>query len=133
MLEEVLLDEDSYQEYNHGEIDRHEAEERLTGKVEGTFLLRVSDGGLRLCRVPHTSGNQIRHFIVHKDRHDSYYLTSKLKFPSVEELIGYYQNVDNMVKYWLGEPLYTQKALDKVHNKFKILLMNLLPTYNKII
>ena len=111
----VVADEGSYQEYNHGTISRFDAEVLLASEVEGTFLLRVCQGGgLRLSRVPHRSGNLSKHFIVHRDRHNHFYLTSNEKFSTVEELIRFYQNVDNGDKYWLGGPLYTQQALNKV-------------------
>merc|ERR1711902_399498 len=42
-----------------------------------------------------------------------YYLTSRQKFPKMEDLVRFYQNVENSDKYWLGAPLYTKKALDK--------------------
>merc|ERR1712150_90840 len=63
---------------------------------------------------PHRSGNLSKHFIVHRDRHNHFYLTSNEKFSTVEELIRFYQNVDNGDKYWLGGPLYTQQALNKM-------------------
>ena len=61
---------------------------------------------------------QIRNynFIVHRDRIDFFYLSSRQKFRTVEELIAFYQNVENSDKYWLAAPLFTQKALDKVRS-----------------
>ena len=112
---DVVTEEESFQGYNHGTITRAEAEEKLDRQVEGTFLLREGADGLRLSRVPHMSGNFVKHFIVHRDARDSYYLTGNHKFSSVEEMIRFYQNVDNADKYWLGAPLYTPEALDKVN------------------
>ena len=110
----TVTTEESFEEYNHGDISRFEAEDLLSNEVEGTFLLRECEGGLRLSRVPHRFGNLARHFIVHRDRINFYYLTSRQKFRTVEELVAFYQNVENSDKYWLGVPLYTNKALDKV-------------------
>ena len=112
----TVTTEESFEEYNHGHISRYEAEDLLSNEVEGTFLLREAEGGLRLSRVPHRFGNLARHFIVHRDRIDFYYLSSRQKFRTVEELVAFYQNVENSDKYWLGVPLFTQKALDKVRS-----------------
>ena len=114
-LRETVLTEDRFHEFNHGNISRYEAEDYLSSEVEGTFLVReCEEGGLRLSRVPHRFGNQARHFIIHRDRMNCYYLTSRQKFPKMEDLVRFYQNVENSDKYWLGAPLYTKKALDKV-------------------
>ena len=113
----VVTEEESFLGYNHGKITRAEAEEKLARQVEGTFLLREgTDGGLKISRVPHMSGsgNVIKHFIVHRDARDYYYLTGNNKFSSVEEMISFYQKVNNADKYWLGAPLYTPEALEKV-------------------
>ena len=123
-LRVTVTNEDSVDEYNHGDISRYEAEDLLSNEVEGTFLVReCEEGGLRLSRVPHRFGNLARHFIVHRDRTNWFYLTSRQKFRSVEDLVTFYQNVENSDKYWLGAPLYTKRALEKVKGRgYKVLL-----------
>ena len=117
-LRVAVTTEDRFDEYNHGDISRYEAEDLLSNEVEGTFLVReCEEGGLRLSRVPHRFGNLARHFIVHRDRTSCFYLTSRQKFRSMEELVTFYQNVENSDKYWLGVPLYTKKALEKVSGR----------------
>ena len=113
-LQVTVTTEESFDEYNHGDISRYEAEDLLSNEVEGTFLVRQCEGGLRLSRVPHRFGHLARHFIVHRDRINYFYLTSRQKFRTLEELVAFYQNVENSDKYWLGVPLYTKKALEKV-------------------
>ena len=105
--------ETSSWEFYYGDITEEEAEELLCDQVEGTFLLRRhTAGSLVLSRANQTDCAQ--HFVLHTGHNRSYFLISKKEFPSIEDLVEFYQNIDTSNQYWLGLPLLTEKALCKV-------------------
>ena len=110
-----LSGETSVWEFFYGDITEEEAEELLCDQVEGTFLLRRhTAGSLVLSRANQTDCGVAEHFVLHTGHNRSYFLIPKKKFPSMEDLVEFYQNIDTSNQYWLGLPLLTEKALCKV-------------------
>ena len=105
--------ETSSGDFNYGDITEEKAEELLCDQVEGTFLLRQDKAGtFRLSRANHTDCQIAQHFVLNTG-HKSFFFIPKKKFPSIEDLVEFYQSIDTSNQYWLGLPLLTEKALCK--------------------
>ena len=105
--------ETSSGDFNYGDITEEKAEELLCDQVEGTFLLRQDTSGtFKLSRANHTDCQIAQHFVLNTG-HKSFFFIPKKKFPSIEDLVEFYQSIDTSNQYWLGLPLLTEKALCK--------------------
>lgn len=87
----------------HGDISKEEAEERLTNKAEGTFLIRRNNGTYKFSKVLPTSRKFKQRVIHHTE--GKFSLTNQKKFDSLKDLVDNYMNVSQKNKLFLGKPL----------------------------
>ena len=87
----------------HGDISKEEAEERLTNKAEGTFLLRRNNGTYKISMVLPNSRKFKQRVIHHTE--GKFSLTNQKKFDSLKVLVDNYMNVSQKNKFFLGKPL----------------------------
>ena len=108
-----LRETSSSRDYDHGDITQQEADQLLADQVEGTFLLRRDTAGIiTLSRANHTDCEAAQHFVLHTGYRSVFFIQKK-EFPSIEDLVEFYQHIDTSNRFWLGLPLLTEKALCK--------------------
>lgn len=85
-------DDGSFATWFHGIMSRPAAEQRLTGKASGTFLVRVSESrvGYSLSLL---SQGAFRHFMLDQDADEQYRVVGKSNrtFASLNELVAFHQ------------------------------------------
>jgi len=72
-----------------GILSRDEAGELLKGSPDGSFLIRESEKGYLVISIQY---NKNSFHIKITEKSDNVYLTDAKQFPSVEELLSYYQS-----------------------------------------
>ena len=94
--------EKAHVSFFHGDITSVEASSKLKDEQPGSFLLRGSDDTLKL------SWKRQNGKVIHagvKREGDRYSLVSKKTFPTIQEMVSFYQNIERDHKLALGEPL----------------------------
>lgn len=85
-------DDGSFATWFHGIMSRPDAEQRLTGKASGTFLVRVSESrvGYSLSLL---SQGAFRHFMLDQDADEQYRVVGKSNrtFASLNELVAFHK------------------------------------------
>ena len=66
-----------FEDYFHGSLERHEAEQILVNQDEGTFLVRENNNGYRISRTPDKSGLRRKHFILNVDENGRFSIDHK--------------------------------------------------------
>ncbi|XP_076043352.1 growth factor receptor-bound protein 2-like isoform X2 [Oratosquilla oratoria] len=78
-------------EWYYGRITRADAENLLSKKHEGAFLIRVSETSPRDFSLSVTSGGEVQHFKVLRDAQGKFFLWV-VKFNSLNELVEYHRS-----------------------------------------
>ena len=87
--------------YLFGDISREDAECQLQGWPPGSFLVRQTGDDYKLSRLNFNS--RLKHSRIFSEN-ETFYLKPEMKFPSVLELIRFYQNLSPGTKFALGYP-----------------------------
>ena len=115
-------DEDWSEEHNQyyfGHITSGLAAKLLKGKDPGTFLVRKNVSQFKLSWL--NFDGKLMHTLITLDA-SKYSITSQKKFPTIHELIMFYQNQEQSYKFALGFPLIIDIEpiiVSKINNAFK--------------
>eukprot|EP00092_Neocalanus_flemingeri_P026485 GFUD01028707.1.p1 GENE.GFUD01028707.1~~GFUD01028707.1.p1 ORF type:complete len:1203 (-),score=297.06 GFUD01028707.1:58-3408(-) len=112
---EIIVDQPFDEAFMHGEISKEEAEELLTNKTGGTFLVRYSNSSYKISLVL-PSGNKVKHMMIHETE-EMFSLTNQKKFGSLKDLVENYMNVATNHKFFLGQPLANPNAAKRDENR----------------
>ena len=97
--------EKGHASFFHGDITAVEASNKLKDEEPGSFLLRGTEDALKLTWK--RQNGKVIHASVKKEG-NRYSLVSKKTFPTIEEMVSFYQNIERDHKLALGQPLHQE-------------------------
>ncbi|KAK2106276.1 hypothetical protein P7K49_015790 [Saguinus oedipus] len=99
-----------------GKIGRKDAERQLlsSGNPQGAFLIRESETtkgaySLSIRDWDQTRGDHVKHYKIRKLDTGGYYITTRVQFDSVQELVQHYMEVNDGLCYLLTAPCTIMK------------------------
>ncbi|XP_053315872.1 tyrosine-protein kinase FRK [Spea bombifrons] len=87
------------QPYFFRNFKRTDAERQLIlpGNGVGSYLIRESESQVGNYSLSVYDGTHVKHYRIHKNDNDGYFITTRTVFPSLQELVTYYsQNADGL-------------------------------------
>ncbi|XP_064219602.1 tyrosine-protein kinase Fgr isoform X1 [Aotus nancymaae] len=104
------------EEWYFGKIGRKDAERQLlsSGNPQGAFLIRESETtkgaySLSIRDWDQTRGDHVKHYKIRKLDTGGYYITTRVQFDSVQELVQHYMEVNDGLCYLLTAPCTIMK------------------------
>ncbi|KAK0140511.1 Tyrosine-protein kinase Srms [Merluccius polli] len=109
----VLQDEFAKHKWYYGNINRVKAEKLLLASQnqDGSFLVRISESHSDEYTISVRSEGKLFHFRIQRSSIGAYFVSDKLSFGTLGELIGYYQNNSKSLGVALGQPCAQQREL----------------------
>jgi len=98
-IDEILAQ--AHNRYFYGDITSAEAGQELKGQEPGTYLVRQNDNTFKLSWL--TFHSRLMHAVIKFER-EKYFLITRKKFSTIEELMRYYTSLDRGDKMALGSP-----------------------------
>ncbi|XP_054994998.1 tyrosine-protein kinase Fgr [Sorex araneus] len=104
------------EEWFFGKISRKDAERQLlsSGNPQGAFLIRESETtkgaySLSVLDWDETRGEHVKHYKIRKLDVGGYYITTRVQFDTVQELVQHYMEVNDGLCHLLTAPCATMK------------------------
>lgn len=109
----ILQDEFAKHKWYYGNINRVKAEKLLLASQnqDGSFLVRISESHSDEYTISARSEGKLFHFRIQRSSIGAYFVSDKLSFGTLGELIGYYQNNSRSLGVKLGPPCAQQREL----------------------
>ncbi|KAJ8016344.1 hypothetical protein DPEC_G00006240 [Dallia pectoralis] len=109
----VLQDEFANHKWYYGNINRVKAEELLLASQnkDGSFLVRISESHSDEYTVSARKDGQVTHFRILRSSIGAYFVSEKVSFSTLGELIRYYQNNPKTLGVTLDEPCAQPREL----------------------
>uniref|UniRef100_A0A146YRK3 Tyrosine-protein kinase n=1 Tax=Fundulus heteroclitus TaxID=8078 RepID=A0A146YRK3_FUNHE len=109
----LLQDEFAKHKWYYGNINRVKAEKLLLGSQnkDGAFLVRISESHSDEYTVSARSEGKVCHFRVQRSVIGAYFVSDKISFATLGELISYYQKNPRSLGLNLVEPCAQQREL----------------------
>nr|XP_055043298.1 tyrosine-protein kinase SRK2-like isoform X2 [Misgurnus anguillicaudatus] len=111
----VALVQDEFANYKwyYGNINRQKAESLLLASQNktGSFLVRISESHSDEYTISARSENRVFHFRIRRSAIGAYFVSEKISFATLDELIKYYQNNSKSLGCPLDQPCVQQREL----------------------
>uniref|UniRef100_A0A672MTD7 Tyrosine-protein kinase n=1 Tax=Sinocyclocheilus grahami TaxID=75366 RepID=A0A672MTD7_SINGR len=111
----VALVQDEFANYRwyYGNINRQKAEKLLLSSQNktGSFLVRISESHSDEYTISARSENSVFHFRIHRSAIGAYFVSDKISFGTLDELIRYYQQNSRSLGCPLDQPCEQQREL----------------------
>ncbi|XP_056451191.1 tyrosine-protein kinase Srms [Gadus chalcogrammus] len=109
----ILQDEFAKHKWYYGNINRGKAETLLLASQnqDGSFLVRISESHSDEYTISARSEGKVYHFRIQRSSIGAYFVSDKLSFGTLGELINYYQNNSRSLGVPLGLPCAQQREL----------------------
>ncbi|KAK9954452.1 hypothetical protein ABG768_016516 [Culter alburnus] len=111
----VALVQDEFANYKwyYGNINRQKAEKLLLASQNktGSFLVRISESHSDEYTISARSENSVFHFRIHRSAIGAYFVSDKISFGTLDELIRYYQHNSRSLGCPLDQPCVQQREL----------------------
>ncbi|XP_059396727.1 tyrosine-protein kinase SRK3-like [Carassius carassius] len=111
----VALVQDEFAKYRwyYGNINRQKAEKLLLSQQNktGSFLVRISESHSDEYTISARSENNVFHFRIQRSVIGAYFVSDKISFGTLDELIRYYQHNSRSLGCPLDQPCVQQREL----------------------
>ncbi|CAI5648917.1 unnamed protein product [Oreochromis niloticus] len=109
----LLQDEFAKHKWYYGNINRGKAEKLLLASQnkDGAFLVRISESHSDEYTISARSEGKVSHFRIQRSSIGAYFITDKISFATLGELIAYYQKNSRSLGVLLEEPCAQQREL----------------------
>lgn len=107
----------------HGKVSRCEAEYLLTQGINGSFLVRDSETVPGQLSISLRYDGRIYHYRINSDENGQYYVSTELRFVTLQQLIHHHSMTTDGLVHLLVYPINkhkTQPALFKIDDKWEI-------------
>ncbi|TSM04907.1 Protein-tyrosine kinase 6 [Bagarius yarrelli] len=106
----MLQDEFAKYKWYYGNINRQKAEQLLLASQNktGSFLVRISESHSDEYTISARSETSVFHFRIHRSSVGAYFVSDKISFATLDELIRYYQNNPRSLGCPLDQPCVQQ-------------------------
>ncbi|KAF5903430.1 tyrosine-protein kinase SRK3-like, partial [Clarias magur] len=113
LLPLVLTHELLSGEWYYGNINRQKAEKLLLAPQNktGSFLVRISESHSDEYTISARSETNVFHFRIQRSSVGAYFVSDKISFATLDELIRYYQNNPKILGCPLDQPCVQQREL----------------------
>ncbi|MBN3287648.1 SRMS kinase, partial [Polyodon spathula] len=107
----LIQDEFANNPWYFGNVSRKDAEKLLMSPVNkpGAYLVRISESNSDEYSLSVRNETQPNHFRIYRTHTGDYYIAQNKHFPSLDELINYYQSHWKSLGVLLGQPCTQQK------------------------
>ncbi|KAL1021354.1 hypothetical protein UPYG_G00012190 [Umbra pygmaea] len=124
----ILQDEFANHKWYYGNIVRVKAEKLLLASQNknGSFLVRISESNSNEYTVSARNDGKVIHFRIQRSTIGAYFISDKLSFSTLGELIQYYQKNPRTLGVPLGEPcaqpreLFDMEEWERPREEFKL-------------
>ncbi|KAM9343258.1 tyrosine-protein kinase Srms isoform 2-T2 [Pholidichthys leucotaenia] len=109
----LLQDEFAKHKWYYGNINRLRAEKLLLASQnkDGAFLVRISESHSDEYTISARSEGQVYHFRIQRSSIGAYFISDKISFGTLGELVAYYQKNPRSLGVLLEEPCAQQREL----------------------
>ncbi|XP_040917278.1 tyrosine-protein kinase Srms [Toxotes jaculatrix] len=109
----LLQDEFAKHKWYYGNINRVKAEKLLLASQnkDGSFLVRISESHSDEYTISARSEGKVYHFRIQRSTIGAYFVSDKISFATLGELISYYQKTPRSLGVVLEEPCAQQREL----------------------
>ncbi|XP_041701920.1 tyrosine-protein kinase SRK3 [Coregonus clupeaformis] len=109
----ILQDEFANHKWYYGNINRVKAEKLLLASQnkDGSFLVRISESHSDEYTISGRNDGKVFHFRIQRSSIGAYFVSDKISFATLGELIRYYQNNSRSLGVTLDEPCAQQREL----------------------
>ncbi|XP_060794044.1 tyrosine-protein kinase Srms isoform X2 [Neoarius graeffei] len=109
----LLQDEFAKYKWYYGNINRQKAEKLLLASQNktGSFLVRISESHSDEYTISARSETTVFHFRIQRSSVGAYFVSDKISFATLDELIRYYQNNPRSLGCPLDQPCVQQREL----------------------
>ncbi|KAG5281847.1 hypothetical protein AALO_G00049450 [Alosa alosa] len=111
----VALVQDEFAKYKwyYGNINRQKAEKLLLAQQNknGSFLVRISESHSDEYTISARNEGQVYHFRIRRSAIGAYFVSDKISFATLDELIRYYQSNSKSLGCPLDQPCVQQREL----------------------
>ncbi|XP_070765844.1 tyrosine-protein kinase Srms isoform X3 [Enoplosus armatus] len=109
----LLQDEFAKHKWYYGNINRVKAEKLLLASQnkDGSFLVRISESHSDEYTISARSEGKVYHFRIQRSSIGAYFVSDKISFATLGELISYYQKNARSLGVLLEEPCAQQREL----------------------
>ncbi|XP_034027663.1 tyrosine-protein kinase Srms [Thalassophryne amazonica] len=109
----LLQDEFAKHKWYYGNINRMKAEKLLLASQnkDGSFLVRISESHSDEYTISVRSEGKVYHYRIQRSIIGAYFVSDKISFATLGELISYYQKNSHNLGVLLGEPCAQQREL----------------------
>ncbi|XP_048839220.1 tyrosine-protein kinase Srms [Brienomyrus brachyistius] len=109
----LLQDEFANYKWYYGNINREKAEKLLLApqNKNGSFLVRISESHSDEYTISARNEGKVFHFRIHRSTIGAYYVSDKISFATLDELVCYYQNNSKSLGVPLVLPCAQQREL----------------------
>ncbi|XP_064812959.1 tyrosine-protein kinase Srms-like isoform X2 [Oncorhynchus masou masou] len=109
----ILQDEFANHKWYYGNINRLKAEKLLLASQnkDGSFLVRISESHSDEYTISARNYGKVFHFRIQRSLIGAYFVSDKISFATLGELIQYYQNNSRSLGVSLDEPCAQQREL----------------------